>query len=57
MISNDLYWSPQVECVTYKANRVHGLLTRNVKEYPQELREIEYTSVVWDNHLKGHDNN
>ncbi len=44
MIS-DLCWSPEVEYVICKADRVLGLLRRNFKEYPQELREIAYFNM------------
>jgi ribonuclease P/MRP protein subunit RPP40 len=61
MISNDLSWTPQVQYVTGKANKVLGVIRRNFKECPQELREIAYFSMVrsildhasaiWDPHL------
>ncbi len=67
MINDDLSWSPKVEYVTGKANTVFGLLRRTFKEWPHELREIgyfsmvrsilEYASAVWDLRLKGHTTN
>ena len=62
MISNDLSWTPQVQYVTGKANKILGVIRRNFKECPQELREIayfsmvrsilDYASAIWDPHLE-----
>jgi hypothetical protein len=62
MISEDLSWSPHVQYVTGKANKVLGIIRRNFKECPQELREIayfsmvrsilDYASAIWDPHLQ-----
>ena len=61
IITEDLNWTPHVEYITGKANKVLGLLRRNLIDCPQELKEIayismvrsilEYASAVWDPHL------
>ena len=61
IITEDLNWTSHVEYVTGKANKVLGLLRRNLVDCPQELKEIayvsmvrsilEYASAVWDPHL------
>ena len=62
MITEDLNWTAHVDYITAKAHKVLGLLRRNLKHCPQELREIayismvrsilEYASAVWDPHLE-----
>ncbi len=61
-ISDDLSWSPHVEYIANKANKVLGVLRRNLKHCPAELKEtaylsmvrsiLEYASAVWDPHLQ-----
>ena len=62
MISDDLGWTPHVEYVTAKANRALGLIMRNFKECPKQLREtayftmvrsvLDYASSIWDPHFE-----
>jgi hypothetical protein len=57
-ISQDLKWSHHISKITGKANRVLGLLRRNLRHTPREVKEtaykslvrpiLEYASPVWD---------
>ncbi len=61
-ISDELSWSPHVENITSKANKVLGILRRNLKHCPTNLKEtaylsmvrsiLEYASAVWDPYLQ-----
>ncbi len=47
---------PHIEYVRSKANRVLGLLRRNLKECPKRSKSmvkslLEYASAVWDLHI------
>ena len=61
-ISNDLKWAPHIAKITGKAHKTLGFIRRNLKQSPQELRELayfsmirsvlDYCSAIWDPHLK-----
>ncbi len=54
MINDDLTclcWSLDEEYVTGKAKRVCGLLRRNLKQCPKELRKMSYFSIKIFNQL------
>ncbi len=61
-ISDELSWSPHIENITSKANKVLGILRRNLKHCPTNLKEtayltmvrsiLEYACAVWDPHLQ-----
>ena len=60
-ISSDLLWDRHITTTTAKANRMIGLLQRNLSRYPRQLREltyitlirsrVKYGAVVWDPYL------
>jgi len=60
LLSDDLQWSKHVQHITGKANSMLGLLRRNLRHYPEKLRELayislvrsllEYCAAVWDPH-------
>ena len=39
-------WNPHIEQITAKANRVLGFLRRNLKNCPQTVKALAYTSLV-----------
>ena len=61
-ISDNLDWSKHITTTTTKANARLSLIKRNLKDYPQKLKEIayfslvrsfvDYASTVWDPHQK-----
>ena len=60
-IQNDLKWHLHIHSITSKANRMLGLLKRNLKTSSTNLREraylsllrpkLEYTTTVWKPYL------
>ena len=58
--SKDLNWNTHVSNVCTKANRILGLLRRNLSTHPQDVKKmaytglvrpfLEYVSSVWDPH-------
>ena len=62
-LSEDLSWSKHIDNITNKAFSTIGFLRRNLRCCPRECRRsafislvrstVEYSSVVWDPHLKG----
>jgi len=44
---HDLSFSTHVRQVCAKASRTLGLLRRNLRNFPQKLRELAYTSMCW----------
>jgi hypothetical protein len=61
-LHHKLSWSPHIDTITAKANKVLGFLRRNLKNCPREIKQktyqamvrppIEYASSVWDPHTK-----
>ena len=61
-ISDNLYWSKHITTTTTKANARLSFIKRNLKDCPQQLKEIayfslvrsfvDYASAVWDPHQK-----
>ena len=60
--SNDMSWQKQFDKITSKANRMLGLLRRNLRISSQKIRQqayislvrphVEYCSTVWSPHTK-----
>ena len=63
-LQNDLGWGTHVGHITARANRMLGVVRRNLFNCPESLKQtayfslvrphLEYASVVWDPHLKKH---
>ena len=63
-LQSDLGWGAQVGHATAKANRMLGVIKRNLYACPEKLKEIaykglvrphvEYAAVAWDPYRKGH---
>jgi hypothetical protein len=61
-LASNLSWQSHITNTTKKANRILGLLRRNLRGCPQKLRQqayislvrphLEYTSTVWNPHTK-----
>ena len=61
-LQNDMGWSTHIGHVTARANRMLGVVRRNLSNCPESLKQtayfslvrphLEYASVVWDSHLK-----
>ena len=62
MLDNKMRWSPHIETVTSRANKVLGLIKRNLWNCPKSVRETVYTTLVrpkfqyaynaWDPHYQ-----
>jgi hypothetical protein len=61
-ITSNLKWNKHISTLTVKANRVLNFLKRNLKNFPEIIKErayltyvrpiTEYSSTVWDPHTK-----
>jgi hypothetical protein len=59
-ISKNLKWNQHVNTITSKANKILGLLRRNLRHTPEEVKEtayhtlvrprLEYSSAIWSPH-------
>lgn len=62
MLDNKMRWSPHIEIITSRANKVLGLIKRNLWNCPKSVRETVYTTLVrpkfqyaynaWDPHYQ-----
>ena len=60
-LRDDIQWESHITGITVKANRTLGLLRRNLRYFPKQLRELayyslvhsrlEYAYIVWDPYL------
>ncbi len=46
MITEELDWSPHIKNTIIRANRCLGFIKRNISNFPQDLREMSYLSLV-----------
>ena len=64
LITDNLSWAPHIQNVATAASQKLGFLKRNLKGSPKDLKRLayitivrsslEYASVIWDPHQKGH---
>ena len=62
VLENKMRWSPHIETITSKANKVLGLIKRNLWNCPKTVKETAHKSLVrpklqyacsaWDPHRK-----
>ena len=45
-MSEDLKWSSHINNITGKSNQTLGFLRRNLKQCPQQLKELSYIALV-----------
>ena len=60
-VASNLQWEPNISGITAKANRTLGVLRRNLRSCPRQLRQrayfslvrskLEYASAAWDPYL------
>jgi hypothetical protein len=65
-LHHKLNWGPHIDNIVAKANKVLSFLRRNLKSCQRDVKEktyqamvrphLEYTSSVWDPHIKEHIN-
>jgi len=46
LLSDDLKWEPHITKMTSKAASILGLLRRNLKACPQEIKKLAYITLV-----------
>ena len=61
-ISKNLKWNQHIHSITSKANRILGLLRRNLRDTPKEVKEcayhtlvrpkLEYSCAIWNPHTE-----
>ena len=46
LLDHKMRWSPHISNTTCKANKVLGMIQRNLWNCPQEVKETAYTALV-----------
>ena len=57
-IKDDLIWNLHINNIVSSANQVQGMLSRNIKKAPQQIKitaintlvrpRVEYSAAIWD---------